>query len=204
MKTAESKKLIPSSTVVKALITGFVCYGILVGFVLMLIEFFCYNTINFETSNTKVLIISLPLLFAFVQYFAIHWVCRLSTADLFEKCKTKASNIDEIQPKMNLFFLVCVIVLVIAFNAILILRLSNTRQSIELVSAQESQVFSTEYTEILKSEMLASYNEQKNKDLMIFIISELSLVVSFFSLIPYQKKLILEYNETGKRVKKED
>ena len=54
------------------------------------------------------------------------------------------------------------------------------------------------------NKMLAEFNESKNQTLVSTVIIELSLVVSFFSLIPYQKKLILEYNDVGKRVKKEE
>lgn len=204
MKKTESKKLIPVKTVVKGLITGFVSYGIVISFLLFVIESVCYSTIDYSSSNAKVLVFSLPLLFAFIQYFVIHFICKLSTLDLFKKCKTKAENIDAIQQKMNLFFLICILVIFIALNAILALNLSNIRKSIDIASEQESKVFSEEYTNILKNDMMADYNEQKNKDLVIFIITELSLVVSFFSLIPYQRKMILEYNETGKRIKTDD
>ena len=105
---------------------------------------------------------------------------------------------------MNLFFLICIILLVILSNCLLVLKLYNTRKSIDVVSETYNQVFSDNFTQFLTNKMLAEFNESKNQTLVSTVIIELSLVVSFFSLIPYQKKLILEYNDVGKRVKKEE
>ena len=105
---------------------------------------------------------------------------------------------------MNLFFLICVIILVIISNSLLMLKLSNERKSIDIASQTYSTVFSENFTSNLTNEMLADYNEKKNQTLASAIILELSLVVSFISLIPYQKKMILEYNDSGKRVKLEE
>ena len=102
---------------------------------------------------------------------------------------------------MNLFFLVCIIIAVIVSNCLLILKLSNERKSINIASEQYSTVFSDDFTHNLTNEMLADYNETKNQTLVSAVIIELSLVLSFFSLIPYQKKMISLYNDVGKRVK---
>ena len=206
MEITEEKKIIPAKTVVKALITGFVSYGIVIGFLLftiaLVVNTFVYNIPN---ANQKVLAFSLPLLFAFILYFSIHSICRLSTSDLFNKCKTESNEeLTKITSKMNLFFLICVITLVIISNSLLMLKLSNERKSIDIASQTYSTVFSENFTSNLTNEMLADYNEKKNQTLASAIILELSLVVSFISLIPYQKKMILEYNDSGKRVKLEE
>lgn len=203
MEKTEDKKIIPAKTVVKALITGFVSYGIVIGFLLftlaLVVSTFVYNIPN---ANQKVLAFSLPLLFTFVLYFSIHSICRLSTSDLFKKCKTENNeDMQKITSKMNLFFLICVIVLVIISNCLLMLKLSNERKSIDVASQTYSTVFSKDFTSNLTNEMLADYNEKKNQTLASAIILELSLVVSFISLVPYQKKMILEYNDSGKRAK---
>lgn len=205
MKETEEKKVIPAKTVVKGLITGFVSYGIIIGFLLLVVALIFSTTIsNISDANQKVLSISLPLLFAFILYFVIHSICKISTIDLFKKCKTNSENLPEISQKMNLFFLVCIILFVILSNCLLVLKLSNERKSIDIASETYNQVFSDNFTKTLTNEMLADYNETKNQTLVSAIIIELSLVVSFFSLIPYQKKMILEYNDVGKRIKKEE
>ena len=205
MKETEEKKVIPAKTVVKGLITGFVSYGIIIGFLLLVVALIFSTTIsNIPDANQKVLSISLPLLFAFILYFVIHSICKISTIDLFKKCKTNSENLPEISQKMNLFFLVCIILFVILSNCLLVLKLSNERKSIDVASETYNQVFSDNFTRTLTNEMLADYNETKNQTLVSAIIIELSLVVSFFSLIPYQKKMILEYNDVGKRIKKEE
>lgn len=205
MKETEEKKVILAKTVVKGLITGFVSYGIIIGFLLLVVALIFSTTIsNISDANQKVLSISLPLLFAFILYFVIHSICKISTIDLFKKCKTNSENLPEISQKMNLFFLVCIILFVILSNCLLVLKLSNERKSIDVASETYNQVFSDNFTKTLTNEMLADYNETKNQTLVSAIIIELSLVVSFFSLIPYQKKMILEYNDVGKRIKKEE
>ena len=205
MKETEEKKVIPAKTVVKGLITGFVSYGIIIGFLLLVVALIFSTTIsNISDANQKVLSISLPLLFAFILYFVIHSICKISTIDLFKKCKTNSENLPEIFQKMNLFFLVCIILFVILSNCLLVLKLSNERKSIDVASETYNQVFSDNFKKTLTNEMLADYNETKNQTLVSAIIIELSLVVSFFSLIPYQKKMILEYNDVGKRIKKEE
>ena len=199
------KKEISARTTVKAIITGFVSYGIIIGFLLLVVALIFSTTIsNIPDANQKVLSISLPLLFAFILYFVIHSICKISTIDLFKKCKTNSENLPEISQKMNLFFLVCIILFVILSNCLLVLKLSNERKSIDVASETYNQVFSDNFTKTLTNEMLADYNETKNQTLVSAIIIELSLVVSFFSLIPYQKKMILEYNDVGKRIKKEE
>jgi hypothetical protein len=204
MKKTNAKKEIPAKTVVKALITGFVSYGIIISFLLFVVESVAYNAIDSASTNAKILVISLPLFFAIIQYLIIHLICRLSTIDLFKKCKTKSDNLTYIVKKMNLFFLICVIFLLVVLNFILYFGLSDLAQSIEIASAQEAKVFSEEYTAILKDNMLADYNEQKSMSIVIFFITELSLLISFMSLVPYQKKMILEYNETGRRIKNDE
>ncbi len=205
MKKTEEKKVIPAKTVVKGLITGFVSYGIIIVFLFIVIALVFSAAINsIPGANYKVLSISLPLLFAFILYFVIHSICRISTVDLFKKCKTKSENLSEITQKMNLFFLICIIVSVILANCLLVLKLSNERKSIDVASQTYSQVFSEGFTSNLTNEMLADYNEAKNQTLVTAVIIQLSLVVSFFSLIPYQKKMILEYNDVGKRIKEEE
>jgi hypothetical protein len=204
MKKTNTKKEIPAKTVVKGLITGFVSYGIILAFLLFVIESVCYSTIDYTSSNARVLTISLPLFFAIIQFLVIRLICRLSTVDLFKKCRTKSDNLDYIEKKMYSFFIILAIIILVILNFILYFGLSNFAKSIEIASTKEAKIFSEEYTKILKNEMLANYNEQKSRDIVIFSITELSLILSFVSLIPYQKKMILEYNEIGRRVKKDD
>ena len=196
MEKTEEKKFIPTKTAIKGLITGFVSYGIIIGFLLFIITIVFNNAINNLSSvNHNILSFSLPLLFAFILYFVIHTICRISTLDLFKKCKIKSEEIKQVSQKMNLFFLICIIIFVILCNSLLILNLSNQRKSIDLVAEQYKQVFSDNFTDNLTTKMIADYEEEKNRTIASSIITQLSLVISFFSLIPYQKKMILEYNE---------
>ena len=46
MKETEEKKVIPAKTVVKGLITGFVSYGIIIGFLLLVVALIFSTTIS--------------------------------------------------------------------------------------------------------------------------------------------------------------
>lgn len=189
------KKEISVKTSVKAIITGFVAYGILLGFLAICVKLIINAIINaLPNSNLVTLSYSLPLLGIFVIYFVIHGLCRLSTYDVFKKCKTNEENIDNISRKMNLFFIICIIFSVVF--SIATLSLSNTAkyQSIELAKLEYGSVFSNDFTNQLTNSMINDFNKEKTYSLISTTILELGFVVSFFSLIPFQKKMLKLYN----------
>ena len=201
-----TKKAIPASTVIKALITGFVSYGVLLAFIVIA----CYLGINrliskLPQANVEVLEITMPLIWAFVIYFLSHAICRLSTVDLFSKCKTDKNNYPEITNKMNTFFIIFAIVIMLFGIALLMVRFSNTEASINLMSNQYLQVFSKEFTTSLTNKMIEDYNNWKVQAVIATVIIEVAILVSMISLIPFQQKLLEQYNITRKpRNKKED
>ncbi len=201
-----TKKAIPASTVIKALITGFVSYGVLLAFIVIA----CYLGINrliskLPQANIEVLEITMPLIWAFVIYFLSHAICRLSTVDLFSKCKTDKNNYPEITNKMNTFFIIFAIVIMLFGIALLMVRFSNTEASINLMSNQYLQVFSKEFTTSLTNKMIEDYNNWKVQAIIATVIIEVAILVSMISLIPFQQKLLEQYNITRKpRNKKED
>ncbi len=201
-----TKKVIPASTVIKALITGFISYGVLLAFIVIA----CYLGINrlinkLPQPNFEVLSITMPVMLAFVIYFLSHTVCRLATIDLFNKCKTDSKNYPEITKKMNAFFLVFAIVVILFTVALLMIKISNTEASINLMSNQYLQVFSKEFTTRLTNKVIEDFNHWKVQSIISTVVIEVAIFVSMISLIPFQQKLITQYNITRKpRTKKED
>lgn len=189
---AKEKQEISVRTSVKAIITGFVAYGIICLFLCICFSLFI-NTLLINNTNI-ILGITVPVLECFLLYHIIHGICRLSTYDVLKKCKTNPNNIDNISKKMNLFFVVCAILFVVLSIVFLVLKLDTLYSQIKISELQYGQVFSEKFTEKLTNDMLTHYNEQKAYSIISTVIIELGLVVSIFSLIPYQKKMLHTYN----------
>lgn len=192
----EDKKEITIKTAVKAIITGYIAYGILVGFIVFIIGIavnWCLSLL--PKVNYKVLSITLSLLGAMLLYFVLRGVCKLSIYDVFKKCKTNSNNLPRIISRMNLFVLICVVFYVIASISILIINFNNQEQAIAIAAQQYKSIHSPEFVSALKHEMMIEFNETKTNMIISTIIMELGIVVSWFSIIPLQKKLIKEYNE---------
>ncbi len=199
MEKTKGKKVIPASTVVKALIRGHVSYGIILGFLVCTAAFFLkYIVDRFFHSNSSALTLSSSIILGIIIYYVVHLICKLSTLDLFRKCKTNSSNTETISEKMNLFFIVCVILSVVASITILYLTLSSNYISLKIAEIEYGKVFSKNFTSILSNEMLADYNLAKTRTIITSITVEISLVVSLLSLISYQPKMISEFNDKKK------
>lgn len=190
------KKEISARTTVKAIITGFVSYGIIANFLCLLILAIAnYFLSSLSGSFTNGLYITVPLIAIIFVYFIVHGICRISTYDTFKKCKTNPENYKKIIKYLNIFFILCIILSIVIFLGLLYLNLKYQIKSIELSVLQYKQSFSQDFINYLKSEMINSYNISKSNAITSTIILEIGFMISFISLIPYQRKMILKYNE---------
>lgn len=190
------KKEINSESVTKSIICGFVSYGIIAIFIFLLIaSIINYSLKSFSSSTSKGLYITLPLMAVIILYCIIHLICRLSTYDVFKKSKTNPDNYKKIVKYLNIFFIICILLSVILFLSLLYLNLEYQVKSIELAELKYKEVFSEEHINLLKSEMIEVYNESKTNLITSTIILEIGVSFSFISLIPYQRKMILRYNQ---------
>lgn len=190
------KKEINSKIAIKSLINSFVCYGILCIFLcLFILSIATYFLKGFSGAAANGLYITLPLISIIILYFVIHSICKLSTYDVFKKSKTNPENYKDIVKHLNIFFIICIIISIVLFLGLLYLNLEYQAKSIELAELKYKEVFSAEHINILKSEMVNTYNESKTNLVISTVILEIGIAVSFLSLIPYQRKMILKYNE---------
>lgn len=190
------KKEINTRTTVKAIITGFVSYGIIVNFLCLLIIALGNQFLsNFSGISSRVLHVTVPLIAIIFLYFIVRGICNLSTYDVFKKCKTNPENYKKIVKYLNIFFIVCIILSIVFFLSLLYLNLQYQLKSIDLATFQYKTIFSEEHTEELKNEMLDTYNDSKTNLIISTIILEIGFAISFISLIPYQRKMITKYNE---------
>ena len=190
------KKEISARTTVKAIITGFLSDGIIINFLCLLIIAIGNHFLkNVPGSTARGLYITLPLMAVIIIYFIIHIICRLSTYDVFKKCKTNPDNYKNIIKYINIFFIVCIFLSIILSLGLLNLNLQYQAKSIDYAVLKYNEIFSVEHTNQLKEEMLSTFNNSKENLTTSTIILELGFAISFLSLIPYQRKMILKYND---------
>ena len=194
MERVELKE-ISAKTTVKAIITGFVSYGIITIFICLLIfAIGNYFLSQFSSTAAQGLYITLPLIAAILLYFIIHLICRISTYDVLKKCKVNPDNYKSIVKSLNIFFIICIVLSIILFLSLLYLKLEYQLKSIELASVQYREVFSENHIKILQSEMNSIFETSKSNLTKSTVILVIGLSISFLSLIPYQRKMILQYN----------
>lgn len=191
------KKEISSKTTIKAIITGFVSYGIITMFICFLLIAFGNNYLNmFTGKQVNGLYITIPLMVAIIIYFVIHGICRISTYDVFKKCKTNPENYKDITKYLNLFFLFCVILTVVLFLTMLYYNLEYQVKYIEFYKLQFKNVYPDDYIDnVLSADLITTYNASKVNLIRGTVILVSGVAISFLSLINYQKKMLAKYNE---------
>lgn len=194
-KKSERKSILPR-TATKALINGFVAYGVLLIFIFLTIAVFTTWMVenNKDVVNYDVLKYSLPLMAGFLIFFMVRATCRLSTFDLFKNCKIEKDEVDNVCTKMN-FFYICLIAFSVAIIIIyMITRFSNERIQIDKELMLYKQ---TNYTLIdeKEEELISNYEQNRANTLVQTLIIEMGLLLGIFSLIPNQRRLIELYNK---------
>lgn len=192
------KKEISAKTAIKAIITGFASYGIISMIICFFIIVLINPFFNFFSGNLVFgLYITIPLIAAILLYFLIHTVCRISTYDVFKKCKTNPENYKQIEKYLNIFFIICIILSIVIFLTMLYLNLKYRTNYINLIETTRIQTLDvpTAYKEYIRDELIHSYNLEKINLITATVILDAGIALSFLSLIIYQKKMILKYNE---------
>ena len=202
MATKE-KKTISEKTAIKAIITGFVSYGILISFIFaILIILLAYLSNKFTLSTNLFCKILASLAFSFLLYFTIRLICKLSNIDLLRKCKFDKKQEVFACKRLNLFYLLCALFFILLIISSLIVRFNTQLSQIEynyqsklIDVSQDDYNLAINYAEDYKKNALNNYYENREITLIISTIIELGLVLSFISLIPYQKELLDIYNK---------
>lgn len=192
----KDKKEITSRTAVKAVITGYIAYGILLGFIFFVLALVVnWGLKSITNVNSRLLAITVPLIGVILLYFILRGICKLSIHDVFKKCKTNPNNLPKIISRLNLFVIIFIMLDVIASIGMLVINFNNQEKAIELATYQYSSIHSEEFVSSLKTEMVEEYNQNKSNTIISTVILELGMVVSWFSVIPLQKKLIEQCNK---------
>lgn len=193
---APKKIFISSRTAVKGLINGFVSYGVLIAFIFLTIIVICSWVLNNNRDilNYEILKYTLPIIGSVLAFFLIRGICKLSTYDLFKKCKLKKENVDEVCTKMNFFYICCVAFSVFFIIVYMTTRFHNEAQSINKLTETYFKDSGSSYAEYMESTMLEEFENDKLDLLIGVTILESGLILGLFSLITNQKRLVERYN----------
>lgn len=190
------KKEISCRTTIKAIITGFVSYGVIAIFIcLLLLAIANHFLSDIVTSNISGLYITLPLMASLIIFLLAQLLCKLSTYDVFKKCKTNPDNYKRIYKYLTIFFIICIVLSIVIFLSLLYLNLEFQLKTIEYTVLKYKEIFSIEHTQMLEKEMKDMYEISKVNLTRSTVILEIGFSLSFLSLIPYQMKMIKKYNE---------
>lgn len=170
----------------------FLSYTILIGFIFILLTFFIKSALQ-NISNT-LLSITLSLISGILIFNLLHFISKSSTLESFKKVNLNEKEEKNFIQKMNLFFVSCALISVlvcITFWAIDYFIFSNA-----IEQAYEKYAFiSYEFADKVANYIREEYQHSFLSKISSTIIIQLSLVTSFLSLIPYQKKLLSKYNK---------
>lgn len=192
----EDKKEITLGTTVKAVITGYVAYGILIGFVAYMVGIIAnWFFTSIPGINMRAISIILPIMEVIFIYFIVRGIARLSIYDVFKKCKTNPDNLGRVNSRLSLFIIIVITVYVVGSIIILQLDFNSKQESIFVSSYRYQNLYSEKFAGQLTNEMLADFAEEKENTMISTVILELGMVISLFSVIPLQRKLIKEANE---------
>lgn len=191
------KKVISERTTVKAIITSYVCYGILIFFMFNLLKNAVSSAIlaNIEQNLPKLGYI-VPIMFGIITVCLIHILCRISTLDVFKKCKLDKEKEKYVNRNLKVFFVVIILFSIFYSFISLSIAVNMDLQSVNLSSVQYGQVFSPLFTEELTNEMIKDFNNFKDYAFKDTFISEIFFIIGFISLASFQRKMIETYNKS--------
>ncbi len=194
-KGTKELKDISLGTAVKAIITGFIAYGIIFAFLFSVTySFTAMGFFEVAGGRTIELTIILSIIFGIILFYLLKWLCRLSTYDVLKKCRVSQDDIDGIAKCLDVFFLVVIILFIASTMLYLFLNLAVSYQSIRIASTQYETVFSDGMVEKLTLEMLEDFHLSSRCSIYSTIIFDVAFVLGMSFLPRYQRKMIDLYN----------
>lgn len=179
-------------SILKSNIITFLSYSILISFIFSLVVFIIKNALSGISNN--VLSIILSLISGILIFFILHFICKSSTLESMKKQSMNEENSNIFIKRMTLFFLICIIFSILTCIGYLLFNNFAFSQAITQVYEKYSFV-SSELANRITEHIYEEYQSSILNKIYSTIIIELSLVISFLSLIPYQKKMLGKFNK---------
>lgn len=200
------KKEIPSRTATKALINGFVAYGILFIFIIFILAaIFNWIIGNMNIPKSMVINISISCLASIILFFLFRILCKISTYDVLKKCKIKTEDIDVVYSNMKIFFIGFAIFSFMITSFSISMKYNNSKFYMKEISNDYIKSFENvdiEIANVLTQDKLEVVKHDMARSTVSIIIVEFSILISCIYLIFYQKRMILFYNEKDNKVTK--
>ncbi len=177
--------------VLKHNLFSFLSYSILIGFIFLLVVLF-FKYALLEKSSLP-LSIALSLICGIFIYHLLHFICKSSTLESLRKSYLDTENSILFLRKMNLFFVLCILTsFVICITYIIIHHIAFLKTIDQTYIQYEfiSEELATRITDL----MVQKYQHSYLNKIFSTIIIELSFIISFSSLINYQKKVFDKFN----------
>ena len=195
-KTSTKKEIISVGTATRKLINGFISYGFLLAFIILIVFLIVMNCINNFTNSDipEVLNYTLPTIAAIIIFFIIRSVCYLSTYDLFQKCKVEKKDISLVSSNINLFYILFILLTFAIVIVNLTVNFRNQRKDIEFTREQYYEEYSEDIADDLIIDMYEEFSANKFITTMKSIIIESGIFLGVFSLMTTQRKLIEKFN----------
>ena len=193
--TKDIRKEISERTTIKAIITSYVCYG--------LITFFLYNLLKSSISsalissinnNLPILGYVVPTMFGIITLCIIHLLCRFSTFDVFKNCKMDTDKTDYVMKNLKIFFVIVILASIFYSFTSLFISVNLDSQSVQMSTMEYSKIFSPEHSKLLIDEMINDFNKFRDYAFKDAFISEIFFIIGFISLSSFQRKMIETYN----------
>lgn len=169
----------------------FLCYGTLIGFVFLFIILFAkyslFNTIN------PTLSILLSLICGIVIFGLLHFICKTSIIESFQKNTLNNEDAKMFLQKMNWFFIACIVFSIVVCLGSLILDNFIFTNAIDHAYEQYDFI-SSEFANRVVINILNTYNKTFLPKILSTFIILISFVISFYSLMPYSEKILKKYN----------
>lgn len=197
------KKEIPSRTATKAIINGFVAYGILFIFIIFILSaVFYWIAQNFNIPKNITMNISISCFFAITLFFLFRLLCKISTYDVLKKCKIKKEDIDTVSSNMKLFFIAFAIFSFMLSSFSITMKYNNSKFYMKEISndyVKSFQDVDIEIANVLTQDKLEEVKYDMSRFTTSLIIIESGILISLIFLISYQKKMIIFYNEKSQK-----
>ena len=200
----DNKKEISANTTVKAIITGFASYGIIFYFITVVAGVASLNILENTKNVTNAKSIIFSIVFAILAFLIIRLICRVSTLDVFKKCKTNPENYKAINSKLVLFYIVFVCFSVIVGFTVLSLNMKNEMLDLKKEMLLDETVLSESFAEQLYRDRVEELQGRRYIMIIQATIVEVGVVLGFASLVKYQKKMLDRYNQYTETKKQEE
>ena len=173
-------------------IVHFLAYTAIIIFLFSLVTFWVKHAL--KGIHNDLLSVCLSLISAILIYHSLHFACKSSTIENLKHSKLDKTSSELFLKRMNLLFVFCILGSILFCLSYVLLEKITFINSINQVYYQYGSL-SPELADKLINYIETEHQASVFGKIYSLIIIEMSTVISFMSLIPYQKKVLEKFNK---------